>query len=355
MDRLNRPTVGRPIGRGAVRLVRLGTSRAVVVWRRGGETVVSLLLRSGWVTERLPAAVRPLEALDAEVYGPRPLLILGGGSRAVAVERRAGRWSVHPLPGGGARSGLRAALSTLSGTAVVAWTQGAPGGSQSIEAATFSLRTARWSVPRTAVPAGAVTAPVVDELVVEPRGFALLSAVTDPSSAGPGSAPAAALLRRGASAWTPLPPLPGSPASAPQLAFGAPGPGFGTSGLPIAAWLEPGAVRVAGLAAGGGGWEAPATAWSRPPDDSGSLYAVDDLAVDPDGRVVVVAAVDPGPGPDDHVFVVRRSGAATFAPPRVFASLYGSPRLVTGGPPFIAAFWVEDPSGSGLPEAALAP
>jgi hypothetical protein len=81
---------------------------------------------------------------------------------------------------------------------------------------------------------------------------------------------------------------------------------------------------------------------------------VDDLAMDEDGRVVIVVAVDPGPGPDDHSFLVRGSSGPPFIASRAFASTYGSPRLVVGGG-LVAASWVEDASSSGLPEAALAP
>ena len=72
------------------------------------------------------------------------------------------------------------------------------------------------------------------------------------------------------------------------------------------------------------------------------------------GRVVASVAVDPGPGPDDHLFLVRAPGSGTWRAPVPFASLYGPPELIVGGRR-VAASWVEDASGSGLPEAVLAP
>ena len=346
--RLDTPTVGRRIGRGALRLVRLGTlpgDRHVVVWRRRGETVVSVFLGTKWVTERLPAVVRGLEVLDAAVLNRRPLLVLGGGSDATVVERRAGKWRAHPMPTtAGPRSALVAAVTEPSGKAVVAWTRGTAAGAQSIEASTFALSTGRWTAPQTAVAAGAVTAPVVGELVVDARGNGALSAVTDPGFAGPSSTPVVAILRHAAAAWALLPPLPASP---PQLAFA-------DQGVPVRAWLEGDEVRFSRLAADGLAWESSETALKRPSDDFGSLYAVDDLAVDEDGRVVIAVAVDPGPGPDEHSFLVRDTSGPPFVASRAFASTYGSPRLVVGGSS-VAASWVEDASSSGLPEAALAP
>lgn len=345
--RLHTPTVGRRIGRGAMRLVRLGTAPGdhhVVVWRRRGETVVSVFLGRRWVTERLPTAVRGLEVLDAAVLVRRPLLVLGGGSGATVVERRAGKWRAHPMPASAGRRSAVAVVTEPSGKVVVAWTRGAAAGARSIEAAAFAPSTGRWSAPQTAVVAGAVTAPVVDELAVDARGNAVLSAVTDPGFAGPSSAPVVAVLRHAAAAWALLSP---PPASAPELAFA-------DRGMPVRAWREGDEVRFSRLAADGITWGSPETAWKRPSDDFGSLYAVDDLAVDEHGRVVIAVAVDPGPGPDDHHFLVRTTSGHPFVASRPFASTYGSPRLVVGGS-FVAASWVEDASGSGLPEAALAP
>jgi hypothetical protein len=350
-SRLGAPTLGRPIGRGALRLVRLGDApadRHVVVWRRAGETVASVWRGGRWRTERLPAPARRLEPLAGAVVGRRVLLVLGDRSRVVAALRTpSGGWRALALPAtGGARSGLVAAASEGAGLAVAAWSEG-PAAGRSIGAATFSLATGRWSAPQTVIPAGAVTAGIVAELVLDDRGDAALSAVTDPGRAGPPSTPAAALLARDATAWVVLPALDPDPARPPQLALTA-------AGLPVRAWLEGDEVRVSELAADGLSWQAPETALRRPPDDFGELYAVDDLAVDRDGRVVIVVAIDPGPGPDDHAFLVRPSAGGAFGAPRSFASLYGSPRLVVGGAK-VAASWVEDPSSSGLAEAVLAP
>jgi hypothetical protein len=70
--------------------------------------------------------------------------------------------------------------------------------------------------------------------------------------------------------------------------------------------------------------------------------------------VVASVAIDPGPGPDDHVFLVRSPVGGSWSAPKRFASLYGPPELIVGGRR-VAASWVEDASGSGLPEAVLAP
>jgi hypothetical protein len=128
--------------------------------------------------------------------------------------------------------------------------------------------------------------------------------------------------------------------------------GVTPGGVPVYALLRDG-VRFSVLS--GGAWAAEELAWAGPSDpDFGFLFEVDDLAVAQGGRVVVSAAVDPGPGPDDHSFLVRPAAGGTWSAPKRFASLYGPPELIVGGRR-VAASWVEDASGSGLPEAVLAP
>ena len=350
-SRLTTPTVGRRIGRGALRMVRLGDApgdRHVVVWRRAGETVVSVWTGATWRTERLPAGARRLEALAGAVVGRRVLLVVGTGSQAVAVTRAAsGGWRAAPLPAsGGPRAKLVAAASKPSGRVVVAWSQAAAGG-RAIEAASFALATGRWTTPAVAVPAGAVAAAVVNELTLNSAGDAVLSAVTQSGSGVASATPAAYVLRHDAAAWSPLPPPAPYPADAPQLALTP-------AGVPVRAWREGDEIRFSQLSADGLSWGTPEVAWKRPADDFGELYAVDDLAVDDTGRVVASVAVDPGPGPDDHFFLVRPAPAGPFGAPRAFASLYGPPSLVVGGGR-VAASWVQDASLGGLPEAVLAP
>lgn len=351
-SRLNAPTAGRRIGRGALRLVRLADAPGhphLVAWRRRGETVASVWRGGSWRTERLPPAARRLEPLAGAVVGRRALLVLGGSSAATVVTRGAGGgWRARALPAGDRpRSRLVAVASEGTGRVVAAWTEGAGAGTRSIAAATFSPAGGRWTSPRTVLNPGAVTAARVGELEVNARGDAVLSAVTDPGHFGPSGTPAAAFLARDAGAWGLLPPLaPAGAAEPPQLAVTA-------TGVPVRAWREGVEIRFARLAVGGASWAPHEVAWRRPDDDFGFLDAVDDLAVDEGGRVVIAAGVDPGPGPDYHYFLVRPAAGGRFGAPSFFGSVYGRPRLIAGGR-HVAASWVEDLSTGGLPEGVLA-
>jgi hypothetical protein len=211
-------------------------------------------------------------------------------------------------------------------------------------AAQLAPATAVWTPPATLVPAGTITAPVVGDLSLNARGDAVLSAQTSSRSPGP-SSPVVPIrfLPYDAGAWTALPDVDVGR----QVAVTP-------AGVPVRAWLTSAEVRFAAFDRVSAAWGPSEVAWNRPDDDFGVLYAVDDLAVDAGGRVVAVAAVDPGPAPDDHSFLVRPPGGAPWSGPKAFASLYGPTALHVGGS-LVVASWVEDASGSGLPEAALAP
>ncbi len=347
--RLGTPAEGRLVGRGALRLVRLGDRPAdphVVVWRRGGQLVASVWRRGAWRAESLPAAVRRGDALDGAVTRGRVVLVVGGSRDAVAVVRGpSGRWRAHPLPVGGApRSGLVAAVARGSGRVVVAWTAGGTGPGAAVWAAHLAPETAVWTTPVPLMAGGTIAAPIVGDLSLNARGDAVASVNTSPRFSGPASRTVPIrFLPYDADAWTSLPDL----GTGRQVAVTP-------AGVPVAAWLATTQLLFAAYDPASESWGPPEVAWDRPDDDFGYLYGAGDLAVDADGRVVVVAGVDPGPGPDDHFFVVRPAGGPPWSRPDRFASLYGSPALQVGGSLVIAS-WLEDPSGSGLPEAALAP
>ena len=349
-DRLNRPTVGRDIGRGRLELVRVGGVAGgphIVAWKRRGELLVSVLSQGAWRTERLPKEVRSFHALTAAIAGSRVVLVAGDGANAVALVRVANnRWVSRPLPAGPPRSGLVARASEPSGRVVAAWSETGVTG-PSVAASSFDPGTLQWAPPTT-LAVGAIPSPVPDDVYLNGRGDAIVSIVTSPSFIG--ARPAIALVRflpALSSTWLALPDVP-VPSSEPGVLEVAVTP----AGVPVYARLG-GGVRAAFLT--GGVWSAEELAWSGPSDpDAGLLWEVDDLAVAQGGRVVVSVAIDPGPGPDDHVFVVRSPVGGSWSAPKRFASLYGPPELIVGGRR-VAASWVEDASGSGLPEAVLAP
>jgi hypothetical protein len=349
-DRLDRPTAGRAIGRGNLQLVRVGgvaSGPHLLAWKRRGELVVSILTRGAWRTERLPREVRSMGALTAAIAGSQAILVAGDDTRAVALARTGpGRWVARALPQAPTRSGLLARASEPSGRVVAAWTEAGFAG-PSVAASSFDPGALAWSPPATLVAAGAVPSPVADDLSLNGRGDAALSIVASEDHFGPRPASIPVrLLPALSSAWSPLPDVPRE--SSPGVLEVAVTP----AGVPVYARLG-GGVRFAVLA--GGAWGPEELAWSGPSDpDSGFVAEVDDLAVAQGGRVVVSAAVDPGPGPDDHSFLVRAAAGGAWSAPERFASLYGPPELIVGGRR-VAASWVEDASGSGLPEAALAP
>lgn len=349
-DRLNRPTVGRDIGRGNLQLVRVGGAASgphVVAWKRRGELLVSVLSRGAWRIERLPAEVRSFTALTAAIAGSRVILVAGDATAAVAVVRTGpGRWAARPLPAGPARSALVARASEPSGRVVAAWTEGGVAG-PSVAATSFDPGTLAWAPPTTLVAAGAVPSPVVDDLYLNGRGDAVLAVVTSDDFFGaPPDVVTVRHLPALSTAWTSLPDAPA--ASRPGALEVAVTP----DGTPVYARIADGA-RFAILSAGAWGPEELAGTGPANPD-FGFLDRVDDVAVAQGGRVVMSVATDPGPGPDDHDFLVRAPAGGAWSAPKGFASLYGPPELIVGGRR-VAASWVEDASSTGLPEAALAP
>jgi hypothetical protein len=350
-DRLDRPTAGRGIGRGDLALVRVGGVAGgphLVAWARRGELRVSVLSRGAWRVERLPPEVRSLTALSAAIAGSRVVLVVGDATGAVALVRTgANRWIARPLPAGPARSALVARASEPSGRVVAAWTEAGVAG-PSVAASSFDPGTLRWTPPTTLAAAGTVPSPVVDDLYLNGRGDAALTVVTagDFPGAGLPGVPVRYLPAL-SSAWTPLPDAPAA-SSRPGALEVAVTPG----GTPVYARLAAG-VRVAALT--GAAWGAEERALAEPGGpDAGDLSEVDDLAVAAGGRMVASVAVDPGPGPDDHVFLVRSPVDGAWRTSRAFASLHGPPELIVGGRR-VAASWVQDASLSGLPEAALSP
>lgn len=350
-DRLDRPTAGRDVGRGRLELVRVGgvaSGPHLVMWRRRGELLASVLSRGRWSTERLPPDVRTFHALTAAIAGSRVVVVAGDTDDAVAVVRTGpGRWVSRPLPAGPARASLVARASEPSGRVVAAWTESGVGGG-SVAASSFDPGALQWAPPTTLVAAGAIPSPVADDLYLNGRGDAVLTVVTAESHAG--TRPPGVIVRylpAVSAAWAALPDAPAA-TSRPRAVQVAVTP----DGTPVYARLADG-VRASVLS--GGVWGAEELAWTGPGDpDLGSLYEVDDLAVAQGGRVVASVAVDPGPGPDDHVFLVRAPVGGAWGAPKTFASLYGPPELIVGGRR-VAATWVEDPSSTGLPEAVLAP
>jgi hypothetical protein len=350
-DRLDRPTVGRAIGRGDLALVRVGgvaSGPHLVAWTRRGELVVSVLSRGAWRTERLPPEVRSLTALSAAIAGSRVVLVAGDATGAVAgVRTGTNRWVARPLPAGPPRSGLVARASEPSGRIVAAWTEAGVAG-PSAAASSFDPGTLAWAPPATLVAAGSMPSPAVDDVYVNSRGDAAVSVVT--ADDVPGDRPAAVAVRylpALSAAWAALPDVPAA-TSRPGAVQVAVTPG----GTPVYARLADG-VRVGLLA--GGAWGAEERAWAGPGGpDGGELVAVDDLAVAAGGRVVASVAVGPGPGPDGHVLLVRSPLRGAWSAPRSFAALYEPPELIVGGRR-VAASWVQDASPSGLPGAVLSP
>jgi len=349
-DRLNRPTVGRVLGRGNLQLARAGgvaSGPHLVAWKRRGELVVSVLSRGAWRTERLPAGVRSFDALSAAIAGSSMVLVAGNDANVVAVASVGpGKWVARPLPAGPPRSKVVARASEPSGRVVAAWTEAGFAG-PSVAASSFDPGSLAWSPPATLVAAGTVPSPEPDDLSLNGRGDAALSIVAADSVTGPRPPTTAVrVLPALSSAWSAPPDVPRE--SRPGALEVAVTPG----GVPVYALLRDG-VRFAALAAGA--WGPEELAWPGPANpDFGFLWEVDDLAVAQGGRVVAAVAVDPGPGPDDHSFLVRTPSNGRWSAPKRFASLYGPPELIVGGRR-VAASWVEDASGSGLPEAVLAP
>ncbi len=349
-DRLNRPTVGRDLGRGSLELVRVGGVAGgphLVAWRRRGELLVSVLSQGAWRIERLPKEVRSFHALTAAIAGSRVVLVAGDSANAVAVVRTGPKkWVTRPLPAGPPRSALVARASEPSGRVVAAWSETGVTG-PSVAASSFDPGTLQWAPPTT-LTVGAIPSPVADDVYLNGRGDAIVSLVT--SSSFIGARPTVALVRflpALSSTWLALPDVP-VPSSEPGVLEVAVTPAGGS----VYARLGSG-VRAAFL--NGGVWGTEELAWTGPSDpDAGFLFEVDDLAVAQGGRVVASVAIDPGPGPDDHVFLVRSPVGGSWSAPKRFASLYGPPELIVGGRR-VAASWVEDASGSGLPEAVLAP
>ena len=349
-DRLNRPTVGRDLGRGSLELVRVGGVAGgphLVAWRRRGELLVSVLSQGAWRIERLPREVRSFHALTAAIAGSRVVLVAGDSANAVAVVRTGPKkWVTRPLPAGPPRSALVARASEPSGRVVAAWSETGVTG-PSVAASSFDPGTLQWAPPTT-LTVGAIPSPVADDVYLNGRGDAIVSLVT--SSSFIGARPTVALVRflpALSSTWLALPDVP-VPSSEPGVLEVAVTPAGGS----VYARLGSG-VRAAFL--NGGVWGTEELAWTGPSDpDAGFLFEVDDLAVAQGGRVVASVAIDPGPGPDDHVFLVRSPVGGSWSAPKRFASLYGPPELIAGGRR-VAASWVEDASGSGLPEAVLAP
>ena len=239
-----------------------------------------------------------------------------------------------------------ARASEPSGRVVAAWSETGVTG-PSVAASSFDPGTLQWAPPTT-LTVGAIPSPVADDVYLNGRGDAIVSLVT--SSSFIGARPTVALVRflpALSSTWLALPDVP-VPSSEPGVLEVAVTP----AGGPVYARLGSG-VRAAFL--NGGVWGTEELAWTGPSDpDAGFLFEVDDLAVAQGGRVVASVAIDPGPGPDDHVFLVRSPVGGSWSAPKRFASLYGPPELIVGGRR-VAASWVEDASGSGLPEAVLAP
>ena len=176
-DRLNRPTAGRDIGRGRLQLVRAGgvaSGPHLVVWKRRGRLVTSVLTRGAWRVERLPAEVRSFDALSAAIAGSLVVLVAGDAKSAVAVVRTGpGKWVSRPLPPGPARASLVARASEPSGRVVAAWTESGVTG-PSVAASSFDPGTLAWAPPAT-LSVGAIPAPVPDDLTVNGRGDAVLS------------------------------------------------------------------------------------------------------------------------------------------------------------------------------------
>ncbi|HMO00179.1 MAG TPA: hypothetical protein PKD59_12260 [Miltoncostaeaceae bacterium] len=351
VDRLNRPTAGYELGRGNLQLVRVGDAAAgphVVAWKRRGELLVSVLSRGTWRTERLPQEVRSFTALSAAVAGSRVVLVAGDDTDAVALVRTGPRrWVSRPLPPGPARTAVVARASEPSGRVVAAWSEAGVAG-QSVAASSFDPGSLQWAPPTTLVAPGTYPSPAPADLYLNARGDAVLSVSTaeDHFGAPPAIAPVRYLPAL-SPAWVALPNVPviTTRTSVVQVAVTP-------DGTPVYARSGDGA-RLGILS--GGVWGPEEVAWTGPADpDFGTIDAVDDLAVAQGGRVVMSVAVDPGPGPDSHSFLVRSAVGGAWGAPSPFASTYGTPELVVGGRR-IAATWVEDPSSTGLPEAVLAP
>jgi hypothetical protein len=346
-DRLNRPTVGRDIGRGNLRLVRVGgvaSGPHLMAWKRRGELLASVLTRGAWRTERLPAEVRTFDALTAAIAGSRVVLVAGDDDDAVAVVRVGPRrWVTRPLPAGPPRARMVVRASEPSGRVVAVWSESGVTG-PSAEASAFDPGALAWTPPAT-LSAGTIPSPVPFDLSLNGRGDAIVSLVAD--APFPGTQPGVAearFLPAVSGTWTALPDVPVAPPN------GAPKVAVTPSGTPLYARLEDD-VRVAFLT--GGAWSAEEHVWSGPdPATDARLSGVGDLAVAQGGRVVAAVAVDPGPAPDDHVFLVRSPTTGAWSAPTMFGSSYGGTELIVGGRR-VAASWVEDLNR--LPEAVLAP
>ncbi|MCC6832456.1 MAG: hypothetical protein IT200_14010 [Thermoleophilia bacterium] len=342
------------LGSGRLELARLadGGGPDLVAWSRGGRVRVSLRRGGAYRTELLPASFPRRRVLGGGVAGRRVVLVLGDASAAtVAVRSATGRWRAVSLPGPAAgRSAMRVAVSEGSGRVVAAWAQGPLGPQQAVLAAVWTPATGAWSAPRTLVPAGSFGAPVPGDVTINRRGAAVVrigraSAYADAFLPAP--EPRIHVIDARAVTWRAAPGVPPGPS------------GLAPDGTVLHAWTErvtegTGRIMEAELPPGAVTWSTPVEVARITTGDIEQLSGVEAIAAAENGRVAIIAEINPGPAPDEHHAYSRLPGSAAWTRADLAASTYGDVRLIPGRQR-LAATWDADSSLSALPEADLIP
>lgn len=341
------------LGFGRLELARLadGGGPDVVVWSRG-RIFVALRRGGPYRTEVLPASVPRRRVLAGGVAGRRVVLVVGDAAHAAVVVRSpAGVWRSVPLPGAASgRSAMRVAVSEGSGRVVAAWTQGGGPAEQAVLAAVWSPGPGTWSAPATLAPAGGFGAPVAARVRLNRRGAAIVQVGRNAMYAGsfaPAPEPRLHVLDAGASAWRAATGIPAGTA------------GLAPDGTVVHAWFEPDGDRAdrimtASLPPGSGAWGAATRVARIERNEVSEITGIDDVAVAENGRVALVAELNPGPAPDEHLWYSRTPTSPTWRLGKGAAGTYGEVILVPGRQR-IAVTWRADASLSGMPEGDLLP
>ncbi|MFN8121262.1 MAG: hypothetical protein U0237_02400 [Thermoleophilia bacterium] len=342
------------LGTGALQLARLadGGGPDFVAWSRGGRVRVSLRRGGQFRTEVLPASFPRRRVLAGGVAGRRVVLVLGDASSAtVAVRSASGAWRAVPLPGLAAgRSAMRVAVSEGSGRVVAAWTQGPLGPQQAVLAAIWTPASGTWSPTRTLVPSGSFGAPFPQLVTMNRRGAAVVQIGRNPAygfSFDPVPEPRIHVLDAGATTWRAAPGVPDGVS------------GLSPRGTVLHAWTETvteGTERLmeAELAPGSSTWTAPAEVARIVTDDVQQLAGVEGIAAAENGRIAIIAEINPGPAPDEHYAYTRLPGAPSWTRQDLAASTYQDVALIPGRQR-LGATWDADSSMSGMPEGELIP
>ncbi len=111
---------------------------------------------------------------------------------------------------------------------------------------------------------------------------------------------------------------------------------------------------TASLPVGSGTWGAATRVARIERNEVSELTGIDDVAVAENGRIALVAELNPGPAPDEHLWYSRAATSPAWRLAPGAAGSYGEVLLVPGAQR-IAVSWLADASLSGRPEGDLIP